>query len=249
MRLKPVCSFLPIVLGAVLMVGPAVVGSNGPLSYNSAFAEKGSNANGHSQGGNGSSHSQGGNGSSHSQGGSAAGKFTASNDNSATPANGKGKTANSLGALNAAHASAQAFAHASPNSRIGKIKAYYLANKEAVAQKTAFTDALAALPTTNLTPVTLDQFKTIESAYLALQDPTYATLDPTAQAELQAAYTQALTDAGITDAQFVALQPAYTTWQDAEKLATDTLNTAANKTPVNDATRAALDALLVGKIN
>ena len=230
MRLKLDYSLVTIAFMAALFTGPALVGSNGPLSYDSAWADKGGNPNSHSQGGNGNSHSQANH----------AGNATASNNPVAI---GQGKTARNLGSLNAAHASARAFAHASPNSRIGKIKAYYLANQDAMVQQTALTTALDAL--NPATPVTLDQFKVVEAAYLALQDNG----DMTLLASLQASYTQALTDAGITDAQVVALQPAYDTWQAAETLAKDTLNTAANKTAVSEETRAALDALLVNKIN
>jgi hypothetical protein len=52
-----------------------------------------------------------------------------------------GSSASKLGALNAAHASDTALAHANPNSRVGKIAAY----KEAeLAAKTAAADAAAA---------------------------------------------------------------------------------------------------------
>ncbi len=57
----------------------------------------------------------------------------------------KGAVSSKLGALNAAHASAQAFANASPNSRIGKIRAYYVANAEAAKAALAVLEADAAL--------------------------------------------------------------------------------------------------------
>ena len=217
MNLKPVSSVVTIVLGALLVVAPSIVSGNGPMSYDQAFAEAG------------------GNGNSHGQGGNANGKSVASNGNAASNSNGQGKIASKLGALNAAHASARAFAHASPDSRIGKIKAYYLANQTAGVQKQAFLDAL----TTN--SVTLAQFNAVEPAYLALQGEL-------TNAALLAAYNLALTTAGITDVQVVALQADYNSWQAADALATTALNTAANKTPVSDATRAALDILLAGKI-
>jgi hypothetical protein len=44
----------------------------------------------------------------------------------------KGSLASKLGALNAAHASAQAFANASPNSRVGLIRAYFIENAQSV---------------------------------------------------------------------------------------------------------------------
>ena len=231
MRLTLDISMVTVTFIAALIIGPVVVGSNGPLAYESALAATGGNSNGHSQGANGNSHNQGGH----------AGSNATASTNPAASA--EVETALNLGALNAAHASARAFAHASPNSRIGKIRTYYLANQDAIIQQTALMTALAALKPS--TPVTLDQFKVVEAAYLALQE----NADMTLLASLQASYTQALIGAGITDGQVVALQPAYDTWQAAETLAIDTLNTAASKTPVTDETRAALDALLVNKIN
>ncbi len=51
----------------------------------------------------------------------------------------QGSTASSLGALNGAHASDTALAHASPNSRVGRIAAY----RDAAATEAAINDALA----------------------------------------------------------------------------------------------------------
>ena len=231
MRLALDISMVTVTFMTALIIGPVVVGINGPLAYGSVLAATGGNSNGHSQGANGNSNNQG----------SHAGSNATASTNPA--ANAEVETALNLGALNAAHASARAFAHASSNSRIGKIRTYYLANQDAIIQQTALMTALAALKPA--TPVTLDQFKVVEAAYLALQE----NADMTLLASLQASYTQALIGAGITDGQVVALQPAYDTWQAAETLAIDTLNTAASKTPVTDETRAALDALLVNKIN
>ena len=91
MYMKPVSSFATIVLGAVLIVFPAILGGNGLLSFDQALAQKGGNG--------------GLNGNAGGLGGSANGNSAASNAN--------GQIASKLGALNAAHASAQAFAHAS----------------------------------------------------------------------------------------------------------------------------------------
>lgn len=170
--------------------------------------------------GNGNSHSQGGNGN--------------ANGNSGGSANSQGKTASSLGALNAAHASPQAFANAAPNSEIGKIKAYFLANQTA-----ALSDAAAL------------QEAYDSSAPSAVRDAYEALLADPANTTLQAAYDQAITDAGLTAEQVAALAAAYAAWQDAvaaDAEAAATLEAAANKTPVSDETKAALDALLVGKI-
>src|SRR5215472_16824016 len=53
-------------------------------------------------------------------------------------------SASDLGALNAAHASPQALAHANPNSRVGRIAAYKNAALAAKAADQAVTDAQAA---------------------------------------------------------------------------------------------------------
>lgn len=153
-----------------------------------------------------------------------------------------------LGALNATHASAHAFANAAPDSRIGKIKSYYLANQDFItAQTTADATDAAALRTTFEGAAPAD----VVSAYEALQ------ADPTNVA-LQDAYNQAVADNALTDAQVAALETAYSDWQSAvvadalvataEAAAQEALNVAANKTPVDDATKAALDALIDGKI-
>lgn len=147
---------------------------------------------------------------------------------------GQGKTASKLGALNAGHAATQAFANAAPNSRIGKIKAYYLASQAA-----AQTDAAAlqsAFEGSAPAPVV--------DAYKALQ------ADP-ANATLQDAYNQAVADAALTDEQVATVEGAYSAWQDAvaaDSEAATTLDAAANKTPVSDETKAALDSLVAGSI-
>ncbi|MGH6960944.1 MAG: hypothetical protein ACREE7_10705, partial [Dongiaceae bacterium] len=60
-----------------------------------------------------------------------------------------GAVASSLGALNAAHASETALAHASPNSRVGKIAAYKAAALAAQAADQAVADAQADLDAAN----------------------------------------------------------------------------------------------------
>jgi hypothetical protein len=146
----------------------------------------------------------------------------------------QGKTASSLGALNAGHAATQAFANAAPNSRVGKIKAYYLASQAA-----AQTDA-AALQTAfeGSAPVP------VVDAYKALQ------ADP-ANPTLQDAFNQAVANANLTDEQVAAFEGAYSAWQDAvaaDSEAATSLDAAANKTPVSDETKAALDSLVAGSI-
>ena len=112
MQMKPVSLFFSVALGAVLMVSPNIIGGNGLMSYDQALAEKGGN-----------------------------GKSNSAASNGGGAANSYGKTASNMGALNAGHAAPQAFANAAPNSRTGKIKAYYLANQDAVALQSALVNA------------------------------------------------------------------------------------------------------------
>jgi hypothetical protein len=163
------------------------------------------------------------------------GKSNSAASNGGAAANSHGKTASNMGALNAGHAAPRAFANAAPNSRVGKIKAYYLANQDAVALQSALVNALTA------NSVTLTQLTAVEPAYVALQaNPS----DP----DLIAAYNLALTTAGLTDAQVVALQPAYTASLAADAEAAATLYAAGNKTPVSDETKTALDNLVADSI-
>ena len=91
---------------------------------------------------------------------------------------GKGSTASALGALNAAHASANALAHASPNSRVGKVAAY----KDAInSLNTTNANLAAAQSAFNANPTPANQ--------MALNDAIAA------QATAQAAAAQALANA------------------------------------------------------
>lgn len=173
----------------------------------------------------------------HSNSGSGnSGSATHGNSDDNNQGQNSGKSVSLLGALNAAHASKKAFAHASPNSRVGKIKAYYLANQTAVVAKSAFISTLPA-------GTTLTQFNTVLLAYNAL-------LNNLTDSALQTSYTQSLTHAGLTDASFkiILASASYSTFQNDAQTAQMLLDAAANKTPVSAATKAALDALLVGKI-
>ena len=127
--------------------------------------------------------------------------------------------------------------------------ATYLANQELIAFQTQAdaTDAPALQATFERSAPT-----TVVDAYEALQaDPNNVTL--------QDAYNQAVIDAALPDARAARLETAYSDWQnavEADALAAvaeietqDGLNVAANKTPVDDATKDALDALLLGKVN
>jgi hypothetical protein len=207
-----------------LMAGPAMWSGNGVFGSTSAYAAGNGNGNGGGNGhGNGNASANAGNG-------------HAGNGNSSPNSGGNhGAIASSLGALNAAHASAEAFANASPNSEIGRIKAYYLANQTALASQDTFNTDLTTAGVTDT------QFQAVLDAYNALQaDPTNVTL--------QDAYNQALTDNSLDDPTFQGLLTDYSTVQTDQQAADTLLEAAANKTPVSQDTKDALDALLVGKI-
>ena len=205
----------------VLLAGALVTALGGP---GNAFAGNG-NGNGHSNSGNGNSQSA---------------SNAGNNGNSGN--NGNGSTASAFGALNAAHASAQAVAHASSNSRLGKIKAYYLANQNYQNLQNLAGQA-AALKTAldNLAP------QAVVDAFVALQaNPTDATL--------QAAYAAALLTAGLDPTVTTsALTTAYNDWQAAvtaqsnlpaaQTTMTNDLAAAGNK-PLDAATKLAFDTWL-----
>ena len=190
----------------------------------SVFAGNG-NANGHANGGNGNSQSAsnaGGNGNSGN--------------------NGNGGNASAFGALNAAHASAQAFAHASSNSRLGKIKAYYLANQNyqnllnLAGQAPALETALY-----NLAP------QAVVDAFVALQaNPADQTLkDAYAAALLTASLDPVVTTPALTTA-YNAWQAAVTAQSNlpaAQTTMTNDLAAAGNK-PLDTATKLAFDTWL-----
>jgi hypothetical protein len=227
-----------LIVGMVLSLTPAQFSIHGPEVIGNAFAKQAGNGNGNS----------GGNGNGSGGSGSASNSSTPiANAEKPTKLN-HGSITSQLGALNAAHASAKAFANASPNSRIGKIKAYYIANQLAVTAATTagLTDAAALR----------DAFEgsapaSVLDAYEALQaNPT----DPA----LQVAYANAVSGAGLLPEQTTAMESAYSAWKSAadddalaESAAADAeaaLDAAANKSPVSPEARIALDALLVGKI-
>src|SRR3990170_2123120 len=155
------------------IITPALLDMTNPFAIDSAFAKQGGNGNG-----NGNSGGKGnGNSSSKSE-------KSNSTEKKATINN----IAPKLGILNAARASAKAFATALPNSRVGKIKAYYVANQVALtAQTTADETDAAALHDTFLGSGPIS----VVNAYEALQTDS---ANPT----LQDAYNQAATDAALT---------------------------------------------------
>ena len=230
-----------MVLGVALFLTPAQLGINGPEAIDIALAKQGGNGN---SGGNPNNNASS-DGASSSQGNS---KAQVAKTEKAAKLN-HGSIASQLGALNAAHASAKAFANASPNSRIGKIKAYYMANQLALTAK-ATADATDAAALRGAFEVSGPA--SVLGAYEALQaNPT----DP----DLQAAYGSAVSGAALTLEQVTAVESAYGAWKsaaDADALAASAaadaqaaLDAAANKSPVSPEARSALDALLAGKIN
>lgn len=128
----------------------------------------------------GGGHGNGGNGGSgHGQSSSDHGKSADAHDKSVShettaAASADDSDANSLGALNAAHASATARAHANPNSAVGKIATYEksreaaLALQDPIAQDQAMDEAEAELAQafgkTELTADQIDQVNALLDA-------------------------------------------------------------------------------------
>jgi hypothetical protein len=234
------------------VISPALMDVTSPFGIDSAYAKKDGGGNSGGNGGGGNTGGEGGDGNS---GGKGTGKSSTKSEKSnssksvGTGKTSKAKTTANLGALNAARASAKAFAKALPSSRVGKIKAYYAANKAALAAQTTAeeTDAVA-LQNGFVTSGPIS----VVNAYKALQtDPENSSLQDT--------YNQAVTDATLTGEQIAAVETAYSDWQSAAKadaIAADAaskaqaaLDAAANKQPVSAEAREVVDALLAGKIN
>ena len=236
-------SIAVVALSMAIVITPALLDVTGPFAIDSAYAKEGGGGNGNS-GGNGNGNSGGNNnGNSNTKS-----EKSTSSKSVATEKASKNKIAPKLGVLNAARASAKAFAVASRNSRVGKIKAYYVANQVALtAQTTADETDAVALHDAFLGSGPIS----VVNAYEALQ------ADATNPALIDA-YNQTATDAVLTGEQIGAMETAYSAWQsavDADARAANAaanaqaaLQAAANKTPVSIEARAALDALLAGKL-
>lgn len=259
--------------GMGLIVPSALLSVNSPFSIDQAFAEKGGNGGGRGNAGNNGGIHGGGN---HANANGASRSFTEGAKTSPSANKSKGSIASKLGALNAAHASANALANASPNSRVGKIAAY---RDAAVAEKTA---AKVLEDATALATTTQDLANTAKSAYdkavgdalaaaaavtLAQNNVNVAAADTdlTNDAAFADALAKAQADATAANAAVTTKQTELTNALAAAALAqtalttaeteaaaaaaktTETLNAAANKTPVDAATQAALDLLLAGK--
>jgi len=169
---------VPIAIFAVVFAAPWGFAPDRGLSLNQAVAANG-NANGHDSnggGGNGGGGNGGGGngvGGNHADAGNAQGNGLSHSDQSIHSGLSIGQAdadASGLGALNAAHASAQAFANASPNSEVGKIRTYegaldrYLSDLNAGASPgvlnadiVAVGDTLGAAANKTLTTDTVDR--------------------------------------------------------------------------------------------
>ena len=255
-----------LALSIAVLAAPVLLGTTSPFAIDSAFAGKGGDGNG---GGNGGGSGNGGFGKSSSNHGNSGNKVAKAEK--ATKIN-HGATASKLGALNAAHASANALANASPNSRVGRIAAYGDASAAAVESGEALLAAQDQLASLNETVTNyntaLADVTTAEEKLVAGAPALQAIVDdPLATDEAKATELQGLNDAvdaaqttadslqaaaEAAAAQIPAAEATVTQAEidaaAAEAAAQEALNYAANKTPVSDETKAALDALLVGKI-
>ena len=207
----------------VLLAGAFVVGTSAALAGN----------------GNG-----GGNGNANSHANNAGGNSQVAN------AGGNSNNASKLGALNAAHASAQAFAHASPNSRVGKIKAYYVAN---AAAKAADAKVLADRQTLIKLTADLGTANTaVTDAQTKLDADTLAKADAKTLAADQVALDLANTNAQLAQSAYDTAASALKSDQAAaatlDQSAVDALANAGNK-PLDAATKQAFDSWLASMAN
>jgi EF hand len=157
-----------------------------------------------------------------------------------------GAEASSLGALNAAHASETALAHASPTSRVGKIAAYKEAELAAQDAEQAVADAEAALADAE---AAFDAADTNDDG--VIDDAEKAALTADAQAAADAAFDAADTNNdGVIDANDTSTAEQQQAAADAEaalaeaQASADTLDTAVTDAEQDfaDAQAAAEDA-------
>ncbi len=179
-----------LLLAAALAAAPLSLGASGLLSIDAALAAKGGNGGGNSNGNSGN-HGNGNGASSHANKGGSAKASTAKTTKTKAALLKKAvkekqpNIASQLGALNAAHASANAFAHASPNSRVGKIAAYAAASGAATAAQDKVTQAVAdvqaAQEAFDADPTNPDLEKALADAQQALADAQTALTDAQTQ--------------------------------------------------------------------
>ena len=231
---------------STILVGHPPFPDGHSFGYDTALAKKGGNGNG-----NRKRQRQWRQRERRGSGGAASGGAVASATGSGK-SKAKTQLTSQMGALNAAHASASAFAHANPKSRVGRIK-------EAVIQSAAADDAqqdatAVAQAAIDASPEVALARQTVTDANAAL---TAALADPTADATTIEGLRQAVADAegGLAEAETaaVAADPTATAAQEAadqaQAAADAAWNDAANKTPVTDDVKAATQALVEGKID
>ena len=240
-----------VAFSTILVGAPQLFPNGHSFGYDTALAKKGGNGNnGNGNGNNGNGNGNGGSANG-GNGGAASGGAVASATGSGK-SKAKTQLTSQMGALNAAHASASAFAHANPKSRVGRIK-------EAVLQSAAADDAQQAA--TAVAQAAIDASPEVALARQAVTDAnaalTTALADPTADAVTIDGLKQAIADAedGLAEAETaaVAADPTATAAQaaavEAQAAADAAWKDAANKTPVTDDVKAATRALVEGKID
>lgn len=274
------CTLTVALLGSAAFVAAIFV-------PDAAFAKSGNEGgNGNGNGGGNGNGNSGGNG--NGNGGSGNAKSNAAGDTESSKAKGAeapkttkvsaktkrladelGVSASELGALNAAHANANAFKNASPNSRVGRIGAYRTAVLEGRALEADLEDKRALLgaltppdrPASEVAAELDDAVEDVaaEAGVVAQLEDDLAAAggeDPAIEAELASA-RDALSEAEATeddlrgeladaaeyaalDAEVLALEEAV---EEQPKRERDLLEAAANK-PVTDAIEAAVKKLL-----
>jgi hypothetical protein len=264
---NPKSRVLVTLIGALFVMSPVLGPAGGLTSIDMAVAKDNGGdhgGGGDSHGGGGSNH--GGGGGNHGGGGSSGGgngnhgltshwwapASTAGSTkglNAGVKTKGLNAGVKLTGPLAATHASATAFEHAAPNSRVGRWLAYYKA--------TVAADSAASLADASNVQALQDAFETsapqdVIDAYIALQ------ADATDQTLIDA-FNQAVADSNLSDDDVAALEQAYTDLQAAlaadesvaalQKQADDALLAANNNRPVGDATRALLNQMLADKLN
>ena len=124
------------VLGAILAATPLIAGSGSPIGWPAAHAAPGANNAGGNGGGNGAANANANAGGTHANANAAG----ASSNGAAS----NGQLNSAMGALNAAHASSAAMAHAAPGSTVGKISTYDKSMLAALALPSATPAQIAA---------------------------------------------------------------------------------------------------------
>ncbi|NVJ99975.1 MAG: hypothetical protein HWE12_00420 [Oceanospirillaceae bacterium] len=187
--------YLSLFVASALTLGPAIIGANTSLDLSTSAHAKGGNSGGNSGGGNGggNSGSNGGSSSSGNSNGNGNAKSSGGNGNSGkvgdfgaassdrqkgygsgghwgeegkSLGNNPGSISSALGALNAAHASDNALANASANSRVGLIAAYKAAVEDGSALKTEYDAASENLTTLEAERAALLETLTAQKATL-----------------------------------------------------------------------------------